>query len=122
VENTAHVGCPDVCCLLGWIEIKLADRPARHDTRVTVVVRPAQRLWMRSWGGQRGSCWWLTRLTGQDQSDLWTLHDGAIGAEHLGHWTESQMLGLALWSMWRVGGVPGAQIMQALIDTVTQRR
>jgi hypothetical protein len=107
VENTAAVGCPDVCCLLGWVEVKLAERPVRHDTRVDVAVRPAQRLWMRAWSKHGGHCWWLTRLRGgTDLADLWTLHIGGVGADHLGHWTERQMIQHALWHEQRLNSVP----------------
>lgn len=120
VENTAHVGCPDVCCLLGWIEIKLADRPVRTDTRVSVVVRPAQRLWMRNWGTQRGHCWWLTRLRGRGLDDLWTLHSGVDGANYLNRWNEKQMSQHALWRGHYVNRTPGDDLILALLKVTTR--
>lgn len=124
VENTAAVGCPDVCCLVGWIELKIATRPARPGTRVAVVVRPSQRLWMRNWAAQGGSCWWLTRLRSSAAvGDLWTLHSGLDGAAHLGRWTETQMTDSALWCATRSDGVPGEELMRALlVSTMNPQR
>lgn len=123
VENTAHVGCPDVCCLLGWIEIKLVTRPARDETRVSVVVRPAQRLWMRNWWNQRGNCWWLTRLRGDGMRDMWMLHEGAAGADHLGRdWTTMQMRAKAIWGYTEYEQTPYERLLPALISACTDRR
>lgn len=80
VENAASVGAPDICCVAGWIELKLAGRRVASFTGVVSVdVRPAQRLWMRSWRAAGGPGWYLTYVM-----KTWMLHDGAWGAENLG--------------------------------------
>lgn len=79
VENYVHDGTPDVCCALGWIELKEVDGfPARDTSLVGVVHRKAQRIWMRRWTHVGGSACVLTVVGGE-----WFIHDGAWAARHL---------------------------------------
>lgn len=81
VENAVHDGCPDVCCVAGWIELKLARWPTRHSSVVQVDLRPSQRVWLKRWRMLRGRAWTLTVVSDQD----WLLHDGAWASDNLGN-------------------------------------
>lgn len=85
VENAVgEDGVPDVCCVLGWIELKVAVRPKMDSTSVDIDVRPGQRVWHRSWARHGGVSWWLTEISGTDRGSLWLIHDGVVGADALG--------------------------------------
>ena len=93
VENlVGEPGCPDVCTTLGWLELKIASRPARATTRVSVDLRPAQALWLRRWRRLGGRAWTLTLLG----ESLWLLHDGAWSADHLGSEPELRLISEAI--------------------------
>jgi hypothetical protein len=79
-------GDPDVYCIAGWIELKVASRPKTEGTRVTVDVRPAQRLWLKRWRMCGGRAWTLTLL-----GDTWLLHEGHWAAECLGNVNEREL-------------------------------
>lgn len=106
IENTADVGTPDIGCIAGFIELKIAKRPVRVDTPVAIDVRNSQRIWMRRWCAHGGKAWFLTRL-----DDLWIIHDGAQWAtEHLGSASE---VGLKQFSCWY-------SVEKVTSDTLTQ--
>lgn len=95
VENAVGVdGVPDVCCLTGWIELKLANLPTRASTRVSVDLRPAQRVWLRNWREGGGRAFTLTVI---DQT--WYLHDGAWSAKYLGEVPIADLIAyaIAIW-------------------------
>jgi hypothetical protein len=95
VENMIGVGCPDVCTTLGWIELKVARRPVRPTSAVSVDLRPAQMLWLRKWRKLGGRAFTLTLLMpreGEEGVTLWLLHDGAWAAEHLGSTAEGPLV------------------------------
>lgn len=93
VENTADDGTPDVACVLGWIELKVATRPVRPTTNVAVKVRPSQRVWWQRWRRHGGA---VTVLTLLDQT--WLLHDGLWAAEHLGRAPAQVLTESAIWT------------------------
>lgn len=78
VENDVHDGTPDVCCLAGWIELKVATSPARPTTRVDVGLRPAQAVWLQGWRRQGGRAWGMILL---DDTNV-LLHDGMWASEN----------------------------------------
>jgi hypothetical protein len=91
VENGAGVGAPDVCTVVGWIELKLAKLPVGDKTPVRVDLRPAQRIWLRRWATFGGVASVLTGVSGRrgheylSPSDtLWLLHPGSWACEFLG--------------------------------------
>jgi hypothetical protein len=96
VEDAVHVGVPDICCVHGWLELKIARRPKRANTCVRVDLRPAQRIWLRRWSYARGKAWTLTAV-----DDDWFLHDGLWASEFLGNTTEEEMRqhASAVWSI-----------------------
>jgi hypothetical protein len=102
VENAVGVGQPDVCCTAGWLELKVAERPARPGHRVVPGLRSTQRVWMRRWTRSGGRAWVLTRLTdaGVDTGLCWLLHDGEWAAEHMDYCAEVtlQSASLQAWS------------------------
>ena len=83
VENAAHDGCPDVVTVVGWIELKIAERPNRQTSIVQIDLRNSQRLWLRKWRQHGGRAWVLTKL-----DETWLLHEGLWAAENLGHCAE----------------------------------
>ena len=87
-------GDPDVYCVAGWLELKVAERPKRMSTRVAVDVRPAQRLWLKKWRLSGGRAWTLTLL-----ADTWLLHEGHWASECLGNVTEDELRknAVAIW-------------------------
>lgn len=95
IENiVGEGGDPDVYCVAGWLELKVAERPVRRETRVTVDVRPAQRLWLKRWRMSGGRAWTLTLL-----EETWLLHEGHWAAECLGNVTEAELRknAVAVW-------------------------
>lgn len=78
VENALSPGAPDVCCVVGWIELKLG-YVRIHDNHVIQEVRPAQRAWHHKWRSRGGRSWFLTDVGG-----IWYLHDGMWGSKNLG--------------------------------------
>lgn len=95
VENTACDGCPDICTVAGWIELKTGKWPAREETRVPIKVREAQRIWMDRWTRHGGRAFTLTRIV-----EWWFLHDAKWVINHLGNVPEVELRGFALksWS------------------------
>ena len=92
-------GIPDICCLCGWIELKLADTTVGYDGNVLRVdVGNAQRIWMKNWRTSGGPGWFLTRVQIERlrDSSYWMLHDGAWGAEYLGRVSKKKALDAAL--------------------------
>ena len=79
VENTVASGCPDICTALGWIELKVAKRPAKDTTPVKIDLRRQQRIWLRRWTELEQKSWVLIWING-----LWLLYYGHIAAEKLG--------------------------------------
>lgn len=81
VENSVSVGCPDICCLSGWIEMKVGAAP-RPGVVVRVGLRQTQRAWLRGWrmGGGRA-------LTLCVLGESWLLSDGLWSADRLDHAT-----------------------------------
>lgn len=73
-------GTPDVCCTLGWLELKVAESPKRPDVHVAILTRPSQRVWHRKWRVHGGVSWTLTLL----DDEIWMLHDGLWASKHLG--------------------------------------
>ncbi len=115
VENSAHDGTPDVVCVAGWIELKIASRPGRASSVVAVDLRNSQRIWLRRWRKHGGRAWTLLRL---DPDGIWMIHDGAWAADHLGRRSESDLLksAIAAWDRepeWR-------QLVDALLTTPTR--
>lgn len=86
VENGAHDGCPDICTVAGWIELKIGNRPVREDTRVAVELRPAQVIWMNRWIRHGGQAWTITKI-----NELWLLHHASWSTEHLGKVCEREL-------------------------------
>jgi hypothetical protein len=85
IENiVGDGGDPDVYCVAGWLELKVATRPVKMNSRVAVDVRPAQRLWLKKWRLSGGRAWTLTLL-----GDTWMLHEGHWASECLGLVTET---------------------------------
>lgn len=89
VENSAGVGCPDICTLAGWIEMKVAPLPARRESTLVVGLRPSQRAWLRAWrlGGGRATT--LCVLGDRE----WVLSDGLWSAEFLDHVPLKEVVG-----------------------------
>lgn len=116
VENAAMIGTPDVCTLLGWIEVKKAHDVARPTTTVRVEFQPGQRHWMKQWCRYGGLGWYLTRLAAPgEHSATWLLHRGAWGTEHLGEVDRKTLLDAAVMVRGVVAGVPpGSEIVRAM--------
>ena len=94
IENAVYDGVPDVCCIAGWLELKVASRPKMEATRVAIDLRPAQRLWLKRWRMSGGRAWTLTLL-----GDTWLLHEGHWAAECLDHVNERELRAnaVAVW-------------------------
>ena len=98
VENLCHPGTPDVFYIGGCIECKQADKwPVRHTTpvRFKAVFKKEQRLFLRKWHRNGGSCWVMCQI-GQE----WLLFCGNVAANLLGTLTQEQMYASAheVWS------------------------
>lgn len=95
VENVVHDGTPDVCTVMGWIELKVSDWPKRESSPVKVKMRPAQRIWHRNWRLHGGKAWTISKI-----GKTWVLHRGDWAAKHLGRVDKSRLIGesVALWS------------------------
>lgn len=78
IENIVHDGTPDVGCVAGFIELKVAKRPRRESTRVEFDLRPSQRIWLRKWREHGGRAWTLVRL-----EETVMLHDALWASEHM---------------------------------------
>lgn len=87
MENLAHPGTPDVVCVAGWLELKVAERPSSAETRVDVDVLPSQRAWLKKWRQHGGRAWTLTLL-----GETWILHDALWASEHLGLVPELELI------------------------------
>ena len=81
VENLCGTGTPDVCCVLGWIELKqLKAAPARPETNVTIDhYTTDQRRWAEAHRTAGGMCWMLLQV-GQE----YMIFDGATAATLIG--------------------------------------
>lgn len=108
VENVVGSGCPDVCCTLGWIELKVATSPANPASRLTVDLRPSQVLWHRHWARCGGKAWTLTLVDDQ----WWLLHTGQWAAEHLGRVSYEEAIDAAVM-VWR-HTISGEQLIEHL--------
>ena len=111
VENDVHDGTPDVCCLAGWIELKVATRPVRVTTRVDVGLRPAQAVWLSGWRRQGGRAWGAILL--DDEHVL--LHDGLWVAEHYDSATMQELAANALFCEPLLAPEFGARLIQVLM-------
>ena len=121
IENadTRGEGTPDVCTVAGWIELKVADRPAKANTIVSIDLRNSQRLWLRRWGKHGGRAWTFTLLLRhpsiEKQADVWILHDGPWASEHLG---KSTLTGLMESSIaWWTDEPDSTTLINALINS-----
>lgn len=92
VENDVHDGCPDVCCVAGWIELKVATSPVRSTTPVNIGLRPAQRVWLKMWRQHGGRAWTLMLL----DNHYVMLHDGHWAAEYYDTATSELIMDKAL--------------------------
>ena len=118
IENSVDVGTPDVGCLMGWIEIKLAVVPALPTSVVSVDVRPAQRIFMRRWTRHGGHGWYLTRLHHRGQrTAVWMMHEGLWGADNLG---KVSMLSLEANAVMRYACHDGVPSYEALVNTMNE--
>lgn len=113
IENTAAVGTPDVACVFGFIELKIASRPMKSSSRVEVDVRNSQRIWMKNWIRHGGRAWFLTRI-----DELWMVHDGEVGASSLGREPESD---LKLMSDWFSGKTPTSTELSQVFSDLSSR-
>lgn len=87
VENIVDPGMPDVVCVAGWIEIKVAERPSRSTTPIRVEWQPGQQPWLRKWRQHGGRAWTMLRL-----GDTWILHDALWAVDRLGEATEDELI------------------------------
>ena len=89
VENIGTIGCPDVECTLGWIELKyLKAWPKRADTLVRFpIYTPQQRSWQRRRRRRGGNVWMLVKV-GRNE---WLLYDAEAAANLLGRLNRTQM-------------------------------
>lgn len=78
VENVLSPGAPDICCVAGWIELKIGKIRVSVN-RIDVDVRPAQRAWHHRWRQHGGRSWFLT-----DVGAVWYVHDGLWASTNLG--------------------------------------
>jgi hypothetical protein len=92
IENEIGVGTPDVCCVTGWLELKVASRPVRASSPVRVKRRPTQATWHRMWRMHGGRSWTLTLLDVEHA----ILHDGYWSATNLGFVNAETLLSHAL--------------------------
>lgn len=92
VENDVHDGTPDVCCLAGWLELKVSNTPSRVTTKVAVKRRPSQSVWLKGWRRQGGRAWGLILL----DDTVVMLHDGLWAAEYYDFSTKQEMVVNAL--------------------------
>lgn len=111
VENAVGVGMPDVCCTLGWLELKVAETPARiESSRVCIDLRNEQRIWLRRWRMHGGRAWTLVMMK---DTDIVLLHDGHWSADNLGHATMMSMTQCAI-GVW--DGIPtSGELIERLI-------
>ena len=110
VENPANPGTPDVCTVLGWLELKVVRKlPARARTRVSIDLRKGQRIWLRRWCRSGGKAWTITFIVGHNE---WLMHDGRWAALHLGvaGIEELQNAALFRWS----GSICPVELMDAM--------
>ena len=67
IETSTGNGVPDVCLHFSgkhvWVELKhIPYWPKRKDTLVKLLLRPEQKLWLKSRGDLSGSCWVFVRV------------------------------------------------------------
>lgn len=107
VENPVCPGTPDICLILGWIETKVAKRPALVTTDVNVKVRNEQRIWWSRWTRAGGKCWTFTLVERSHTQNVYYLHKASWAIDHLGKSTEQAMRlnAVAFW----VGDLPDAK-------------
>lgn len=94
VENVRRVGCPDVECISGWIEIKkTAEWPARPETvvRLDHDLSQEQRMWLRRRIRTGGLAWVLLQV---DRDFLF--YDGSVAAAVFGLLTKEGMVRAAM--------------------------
>jgi len=96
VENPAKPGTPDVEYLGGWIEVKVADKPKRGATAVSVRhYTQQQRIWARDRIRARGTCLFFIQVCHE-----YVLLDGAVAADVIGEasLTTLKELALKVWN------------------------
>jgi hypothetical protein len=89
VENMTRIGCPDVECILGWIELKKTKEwPSRDTTKVRLDhdLSKGQRIWLRRRAKKGGNAWVLIQI---DQDFL--LLKGDVAAYLVGESTRSEL-------------------------------
>lgn len=91
VENDVHDGCPDICTVMGWIELKIASWPKRADSPVKIILRQSQKIWLRRWCAHGGRAWVFTKLL-----DTWTLHNGVYAYKEFGKADREELLSRAV--------------------------
>lgn len=105
VENPVCPGTPDVCCVAGWLELKVTKWPRRADSRVVVDLRNEQKIWLRKWRKHGGRAWTFTVIEPvigdfADRLDECFLHDASWSADYLGEVNEDVLRSNAL-AIWR---------------------
>ena len=97
VENSAQNGTPDVvACLDGvavWVELKVADNPARATTRVAVDhFTYEQRLWGFDWCRAGGLSWLLLQV-----GRHYYLIRGSVACVAVGKATGAELADISQW-------------------------
>lgn len=87
VESAVAIGCPDLCTVAGFVELKVAQRQMNPESIVPIDLRPSQRVWLKKWRRHGGRAWVLTKM-----SSVWLLHDGMWAADHLGRDNETTLI------------------------------
>lgn len=94
IENVVRVGCPDVECIKGWIELKKTKEwPADPEgaVRLDHDLSKEQRIWLRRRIFKGGKAWVLIQI---DQ-DFLLLH-GLVAAQLIGKATRTELLDAAI--------------------------
>lgn len=120
VENAVAQGAPDVCCVAGWVELKVASRPFEPSAVVDIDLRSSQRVWLRKWRTHGGRAFTLVRVCQtavyadpqRNVPSVWYLHDGRWSAEHLGMVNEHLLHRSAL--KWWSGEPTSESLVEAL--------
>lgn len=117
VENSVDVGTPDICCLAGWVELKIVRTvPARQGSVLHVRIENSQRIWMRNWCRHGGPGWWLVGIIAHSHK-LWLLIKGGWGADSLDFTTLDAICANA----YQVQNDHGLINYEALIHKLTKR-
>ena len=111
VENVVLDGTPDICCTLGWIELKyLDDWPKRANTGVDFGIRPAQVIWHHGWRKAGGRSFFLCQVARE-----YMLFGGYDGSFLAAKPTKEALISAALqhWTTWI--DLPGTKTSLELI-------